>query len=52
MDKAENLTILARLGDEEDFRLIFDKYHCIALRFIYVKVGNLAPATELTQETF
>jgi DNA-directed RNA polymerase specialized sigma24 family protein len=52
MDNAESLTKLARLGDEEDFRLIFDKYHCTALRFIYVQVGNVPPAKELTQETF
>jgi RNA polymerase sigma-70 factor (ECF subfamily) len=43
---------LARHGDDEAFRLIFEQHHRIVLRFIYGMVGNFAQAEELTQETF
>ena len=43
---------LARHGDEEAFRLIFEQHHRVVLRFIYGMIGNFAQAEELTQETF
>ncbi len=52
MKKSESLIELARRGDEEAFRLIFEQHHRIVLRFIYGIIGNLAQAEELTQETF
>jgi RNA polymerase sigma-70 factor (ECF subfamily) len=48
----ESLVELARHGDEEAFRLIFEQHHRVVLRFIYGMIGNLAQAEELTQETF
>jgi RNA polymerase sigma-70 factor (ECF subfamily) len=47
-----SLVELARHGDEEAFRLIFEQHHRVVLRFIYGMIGNLAQAEELTQETF
>lgn len=52
MKKSESLIELARRGDEEAFRLIFEQHHRLVLRFIYGMVGNLGQAEELTQETF
>ena len=52
MKNTESLVELARHGDEEAFRLIFEQHHRIVLRFIYGMVGSLAVAEELTQETF
>jgi RNA polymerase sigma-70 factor (ECF subfamily) len=52
MKNTESLVELARHGDEEAFRLIFEQHHRIVLRFIYGMVGNFALAEELTQETF
>jgi RNA polymerase sigma-70 factor (ECF subfamily) len=52
MKNTESLIELARRGDEEAFRLIFEQHHRIVLRFVYGMVGNLAQAEELTQETF
>jgi RNA polymerase sigma-70 factor, ECF subfamily len=52
MKNTESLIELARGGDEEAFRLIFERHHRLVLRFIYGMVGNLAQAEELTQETF
>ena len=52
MKNSESLIELARGGDEEAFRLIFERHHRIVLRFIYGMVGNLGQAEELTQETF
>ena len=48
----KSLVELARLGDEEAFRLIFEQHHRIIQRFVYGMVGNPALAEELTQETF
>jgi len=48
----ESLVELARHGDEEAFRLIFEQHHRVVLRFIYGMIGNFAQAEELTQETF
>ncbi|MEJ7860554.1 MAG: RNA polymerase sigma factor [Pyrinomonadaceae bacterium] len=52
MNKTKSLVELARLGDEEAFRLIFEQHHRVVLKFIYGMVGNLSLAEELTQETF
>ncbi len=52
MKSTESLVELARQGDEESFRLIFEQHHRIVLRFIYGIIGNIALAEELTQETF
>jgi RNA polymerase sigma-70 factor (ECF subfamily) len=52
MKDTESLVELARQGDEEAFRLIFEQNHRIVLRFIYGIIGNVALAEELTQETF
>lgn len=52
MKNTESLIELARRGDEEAFRLIFEQHHRIVLRFIYGMVGNLVQAEDLTQETF
>jgi len=52
MNNSESLIELARRGDEEAFRLIFEQHHRLVLRFIYGMVGNLGQAEELTQETF
>jgi RNA polymerase sigma-70 factor (ECF subfamily) len=52
MNNTKSLVELARLGDEEAFRLIFEQHHRIVLKFIYGMVGNLSLAEELMQETF
>lgn len=52
MKNTESLVELARQGNEEAFRLIFEQYHRIVLKFIYGMVGNLSLAEELMQETF
>ena len=52
MKNKKSLVELARLGDEEAFRLIFEQHHRIIQRFIYGMVRNLDLAEELTQETF
>jgi RNA polymerase sigma-70 factor (ECF subfamily) len=51
-NNTKSLVELARLGDEEAFRLIFEQHNRIIQRFVYGMVGNLALAEELTQETF
>lgn len=48
----ESLVELARHGDDEAFRLIFEQHHRIVLKFIYGMTSDLAQAEELTQETF
>jgi RNA polymerase sigma-70 factor (ECF subfamily) len=42
----------ARSGDDEAFRLIFDRYSRPIISFIYDMVGQRELAEELTQETF
>jgi RNA polymerase sigma-70 factor (ECF subfamily) len=42
----------ARRGDDEAFRLIFDRYARPIISFIYDMVGQRDLAEELTQETF
>ncbi len=52
MNSVEHLIGRARVGDEEAFRLIFERYSRPVISFIYDMVGDRAHAEELTQETF
>ena len=52
MDRSEELTARARTGDQEAFRLIFDRYARPIISFIYDMVGQRDLAEELAQETF
>src|SRR4030095_1371637 len=52
MNSSEELTARARRGDDEAFRLIFDRYGRPIISFIYDMVGRRDSAEELTQETF
>src|SRR5262245_48122011 len=52
MNSSEDLIARARSGDEESFRLIFDRYARPVISFIYDMVGQRELAEELTQETF
>ena len=52
MNSTEELVARVRAGDEEAFRLIFDRYSRPVLGFIYDMVGDRALAEDLAQETF
>jgi RNA polymerase sigma-70 factor (ECF subfamily) len=52
MNSSEDLIARARCGDEESFRLIFDRYARPVISFIYDMVGKRELAEELAQETF
>jgi RNA polymerase sigma-70 factor (ECF subfamily) len=52
MNSTEELVARVRRGDEEAFRLIFDRYSRPVLSFIYDMVGDRALAEDLAQETF
>src|ERR687893_1631930 len=52
MNSTEELVARVRGGDEEAFRLIFDRYARPLLSFIYDMVGERELAEDLTQETF
>lgn len=52
MNSSEELIARARRGDDEAFRLIFDRYARPIISFIYDMVGRRDLAEELTQETF
>lgn len=52
MNSAEDLVARARGGDDEAFRLIFERYARPIISFIYDMVGEHGLAEELTQETF
>jgi len=52
MESFEDLTVRARNGDEEAFRLIFERYARPILSFIYDMVGQGELAEDLAQETF
>lgn len=52
MNSPETIIALARRGDDEAFRLIFDRYARPIISFIYDMVGQRELAEELTQETF
>jgi RNA polymerase sigma-70 factor (ECF subfamily) len=52
MNSPEEVIRRARDGDEEAFRLIFERYGRPIISFIYDMVGQRELAEELTQETF
>src|SRR5437588_6363216 len=52
MNSSADLIALARQGDHEAFRLIFERYSRPVISFIYDMVGDRPAAEELTQETF
>jgi RNA polymerase sigma-70 factor (ECF subfamily) len=52
MNSPEELVARARHGDEEAFRLIFERYSRPVLSFIYDMVRQREQAEDLTQETF
>jgi len=52
MNGSEDLIARARAGDQEAFRLIFERYSRPVLGFLYDLVSQRDLAEELTQETF
>lgn len=52
MNRSAELIARVRSGDEEAFRLIFDRYARPVMSFIYDMVGQRELAEELAQETF
>jgi RNA polymerase sigma-70 factor, ECF subfamily len=52
MESGEDLIARARRGDEEAFRLIFERYTRPVIGFIFCMVNNRSLAEELAQETF
>lgn len=52
MNSTEELVARVRAGDEEAFRLIFDRYSRPILGFIFDMVGRRELAEDLAQETF
>jgi RNA polymerase sigma-70 factor, ECF subfamily len=52
MNSTQELVARVRTGDEEAFRLIFDRYSRPVLSFIYDMVGDRSLAEDLAQETF
>ncbi len=52
MNSSEELIARARRGEDEAFRLIFDRYGRPIISFIYDMVGRRDLAEELAQETF
>jgi len=52
MNSSADLVTRACQGDQEAFRLIFERYSRPLISFIYDQVSNRELAEELTQETF
>src|ERR1044071_5380785 len=52
MNSSGEIIALARRGDDDAFRLIFERYARPIISFIYDMVGQRDLAEELTQETF
>jgi len=52
MNSSADLVTRACQGDQEAFRLIFERYSRPVISFIYDQVGDRELADELTQETF
>jgi RNA polymerase sigma-70 factor, ECF subfamily len=52
MNSSADLVTRACQGDQEAFRLIFERYSRPVISFIYDQVGDRELAEELTQETF
>jgi len=52
MNSSDELVERVRRGDDEAFRLIFERYHRPIISFIYDLVGDCGLAEELMQEAF
>jgi len=52
MNSSADLVARACEGEQEAFRLIFERYSRPLISFVYDQVGNRELAEELTQETF
>ena len=52
MDTREDLIARARRGDEDAFRLIFERYTRPVISFIFYMINDPALSEELAQETF
>jgi len=52
MNGSEELVERVRHGDDEAFRLIFERYHRPIISFVYDLVGERGLAEELAQEAF
>jgi RNA polymerase sigma-70 factor (ECF subfamily) len=52
MNSSADLVTRACSGDQEAFRLIFERYSRPVISFIYDQIGDRDLAEELTQETF
>ncbi|MEP7271179.1 MAG: sigma-70 family RNA polymerase sigma factor [Acidobacteriota bacterium] len=52
MESGDDLIARARHGDEDAFRVIFQRYTRPVIRFIFYMVNNRALAEDLAQETF
>src|SRR3984893_10990546 len=52
MNSSADIVARACEGDQEAFRLIFERYSRPLISFVYDQVGNRELAEELTQETF
>ncbi len=52
MNSSADLVARASSGDQEAFRLIFERYSRPVISFVYDLVGDRELAEELTQETF
>lgn len=52
MNSSADLVARACQGDQEAFRLIFERYSRPVISFIYDQIGNRGLAEDLTQETF
>jgi len=52
MNSSADLVTRACQGDQEAFRLIFERYSRPVISFVYDQVGDRDLADELTQETF
>src|SRR5215471_5380059 len=52
MNSSADLVTRACRGDQDAFRLIFERYSRPVISFIYDQVGDRELAEELTQETF
>ena len=52
MNSSADLVARTRQGEQDAFRLIFERYSRPVLSFIYDMVGNREVAEDLTQETF
>ena len=52
MNSSADLVARTREGEQDAFRLIFERYSRPVLSFIYDMIGNREAAEDLTQETF